>query len=100
MSSLGSARSPARDGFVTAKAIRELKALELGLDRADVRDICECLSAEDFRQRLISKVSGERLYVFSPAIVGTTLYLKLALREDCVVISCHEEPSEQAEDGF
>jgi hypothetical protein len=36
--------------------------------------------------------------VFKPPLGGTTLYLKLVLRADCVVVSFHEEGSGDDED--
>ena len=31
------------------------------------------------------------MYVFKPPFEGTTLYVKLILRTDCVLISVHED---------
>jgi hypothetical protein len=32
--------------------------------------------------------------VFRPTVTGTRLYLKLIVRRDCIVISCHEQENE------
>jgi len=78
----------------TLKALRELAALGLGLDETDACHTLTGLTAKDFRGRLVSRLTGEWMYVFGPRVGGTMVYLKLILREDCVVISFHEEEVE------
>jgi len=73
----------------TQKAERE--TVLLGLAPDDVRDVIGGLSAGDSAGRLTSETTGEWMYVFKPSIGGQTIYLKLVLREDCVVVSFHED---------
>ena len=74
---------------LTYKAERE--ALRLGLSPGDVRDVTAGLSAEDSAGRLVSETTGEWMYVFKPDVGGQIIYVKLVLREDCVVVSFHED---------
>jgi len=79
----------------TLKAIRELAALELGLDEADACDILRRLQPEDSRGRIVSETTGEWMYVFGPRIAETQLYLKVVIRTDCVVVSLHEQVDDE-----
>src|SRR6185295_13443784 len=74
---------------LTSKARRELAGL--GLDEDDACDVIVKLTARDSAGRRASKATGEWLYLFKPDLAGTTLYLKLVLRSECVVISFHED---------
>ena len=74
---------------LTYKAERE--ALLLGLSPEDVRDVIVGMGARDSGGRLASGTTGEWLYVFKPDVGGQIIYLKLVLREDCVVVSFHED---------
>jgi hypothetical protein len=38
------------------------------------------------------------MYTFKPAVAGTVVYLKLVVRIDCLVVSFHEDESEEDED--
>jgi hypothetical protein len=76
---------------LTLKAAREVSALGLGLDPEDVRDILAGLRPSESVGRLASRVTGEWMYVFRPCVGGETVYVKLILRSDCVVVSFHEE---------
>src|SRR5437016_11511720 len=78
--------------WFTLKAIRELA--ELGLDEEDACDVLTGLTAADSAGRRESATGGEWMYIFKPEIVGTVIYVKLILREDCVVISFHEDEAE------
>lgn len=75
----------------TYKALHELAALDAGLDPDDCCEILEKLRASDSAGRIRSVTSGEWLYVFKPTVAGIRLYLKLAVRGQCIVISFHEE---------
>jgi hypothetical protein len=90
-------RSLAARGRVvfTEKARAELE--ELGLSREDVAQILRLLTASDDPARLQSGPLEEWLYVFRPAVAGLRLYVKVALRHGCVVISCHEDQAEAHE---
>ena len=39
------------------------------------------------------------MYVFKPDVGGLVLYLKVVLREDCVVVSFHEDEAAGHEEG-
>ena len=75
----------------TLKALRELASLELGLDQDDAGDVLKRLTATHSAGRIRSGSSGEWMYVFKPTVTGTRLYLKLILRDGCIIISLHEE---------
>ncbi len=89
----------ANDGKVrlTVKAIAEIRGLDLGLGVFDVIDVLIALSPTDSAGRLRSSLSSEWLYVFKPRVAETVLYVKVVLRGDCVVVSFHEDESD--EDG-
>ncbi len=79
----------------TLKALRELAALELGLDETDACDILRRLQPEYSRGRIVSETTGEWMYVFVPRIAETQLYLKVIIRTDCVVVSLHEQVDDE-----
>jgi hypothetical protein len=88
----------ARKVLFTLKARRELASLQFGLDEQDACDVLANLAAEDSAGRLKSPATGEWAYVFKPMLAGTVLYVKLILRNDCVVISFHEDEGEGHEE--
>jgi hypothetical protein len=49
------------------------------------------VTPSDLTGRLLSEKTGEWMYVSKPSIDGTVLYVKVALRSACVVVSFHEE---------
>lgn len=73
------------------KARRELAALELDLDEQDACDVLANLRAEDSAGRFESVATGEWMYLFKPSLAGTVLYVKVILRDDCILISFHED---------
>ena len=75
----------------TLKALRELTTLELSLDETDICEILAGLHESDFRSRIISTITQEYLYVFSPKVADVEMYLKVVIRVNCVVISFHED---------
>ena len=81
----------ARRVLFTLKARRELASLELGLDEEDACDVLSNLTAEEAVGRLESVTTGEWMYLFKPLLAGTVLYIKLILRNDCIVVSFHED---------
>jgi hypothetical protein len=83
----------ARAGKVrfTHKALYELASLDLGLDERDALDILTNLTAEEWVGRVSSEHTDEWMHIFKPAVAGSTIYVKLILRAECVVISFHEE---------
>lgn len=75
----------------TTKALLELSNLSVPLHIGEVHRLIANLTRDDFLHRRVSIRSGEILYAFLVQIEGCSLYLKLVLREDCVVISCHDD---------
>ena len=75
----------------TLKALRELAALGLGLDPTDACDVLAILTSEDSGGRLGSESTGEWIYVFRPRVAGTLVYIKLILRNGCLVVSFHAD---------
>ena len=82
----------------TLKALRELAALDIGLDEEDACHVLANLAAGDFVERRVSKRTGEWMYIFKPSVGELIVYLKLVLRGECVVISFHEEEDRSDED--
>jgi hypothetical protein len=76
---------------LTHNALQELARLGLGLDEDDACAIIAGLGSSDFIQRIISEHTGEWMYVFKPVTDGMSLYVKLAIRGECIVISFHED---------
>lgn len=81
----------------TLKARQELAALGAGLDEQDACDILAGLAVADSAGRLVSEGTGEWMYVFKPLVAGTPVYLKLVLRECCLIISFHEDEGDRDE---
>lgn len=82
----------------TEKALRELEALDLGLNEHDGAEVVLGLTARECAGRVFSPETAEWLYVFKPPIAGSALYVKLVLRASCVVISFHRESKDENED--
>jgi hypothetical protein len=80
-----------RNVSFTLKAQRELAELGFGLDVEDACDALEKLTGKESVGRLVSRTTGEWLYVFKPRIAGEVVYIKLILRNDCLVVSFHED---------
>jgi hypothetical protein len=93
------ALAEARKVRFTHKALRELATLGLGLDEDDCCEVLQNLSAADFADRIESEITGKWMYVFKPRVAGTGLYVKLILRGDCVIVSFHEEDTEDGSEG-
>ena len=74
---------------LTRKALRE--ASTLGLAYEDVREVLGYLTAEDAAGRLASRTTGEWMYVFKPDVAGQIIYVKVVLRNNCLVVSFHED---------
>lgn len=83
---------------LTLKALRELAALDVDLDEQDLVDILAALTLDDFLARLRSDVTGEWLYAFTPQVAGARMYVKVALRASCIVISFHHQEEEDDEE--
>jgi motility quorum-sensing regulator/GCU-specific mRNA interferase toxin len=76
----------------TFKAVRELAALALDAD--DAVDVLRSLSSTDAYGRLRSEATGEWMYVFKPTVGEMVMYLKVAVRDDCIVVSFHEDEAD------
>ncbi len=68
-----------------------MASLDIGLDEEDACDVLARLGVEDSAGRLESAWTGEWMYLFKPQLAGVVLYLKLILRNDCLVVSFHED---------
>jgi hypothetical protein len=81
----------------TFKARYELAVLQLGFDEQDACDLLASLTVADSAGRLISRTTGEWLYVFKPRAGGVVLYVKLIVRSNCIVVSFHEDEGDAHE---
>ena len=82
----------------TLKATRERNALGLGI--AEACGILAGMTVEDSAGRIVSRVTGEWMYVFKPLVADSPIYVNVVLRRDCIVVSFHEdEGHERQEDG-
>ena len=92
------ALAAARRVVLTLKAQRESAGLSLGLDVENACDVLANLTAEDSGGRLQSAATGEWMYLFKPQLAGMVLYVKLILRDDCVVVSFHDDEGAACEE--
>jgi hypothetical protein len=76
---------------LTQKALEELDELPELFERSDVLAVLANLTREDCAQRTVSKRTQEWLYIFKASRLGLHLYIKVVLREDCMVIPFHED---------
>ncbi|MEK7667476.1 MAG: type II toxin-antitoxin system MqsR family toxin [Gemmatimonadota bacterium] len=81
----------------TEKALAEMAAF--GLARDDVVQILTGLRSAGAPTRMRSSQGPEWMYEFRPRAVGLLLYLKVVLRHDVVVVSCHEDQAQEGPDG-
>ena len=98
---LGRIRERAKQRRVnfTYKALRELVTLGSGLDPDDACDVLARLEETDFHDRLKSESTGEWLYVFKPTVAEMLVYVKLIVRETCLVVSFHEDEGVSDDEG-
>lgn len=75
----------------TYKAVREIASIDYGLDYDDICQILMDLTPKDSEGRIISNSTKEWMYVFKPEIGNMSIYLKVILRDDCIVVSFHED---------
>lgn len=61
------------------------------LSHEDGEDIIAGLGRQDFHRRLRSHVLAEPLWVFRPEVNDEVLWVKLALRADCIIVSFHRD---------
>jgi motility quorum-sensing regulator/GCU-specific mRNA interferase toxin len=76
----------------TLKAMRELAGIDLDAD--DAVDVLRSLTSADAHARLRSARTAEWIYVFKPVVGEMVIYLKIALRDDCIVVSFHEDEAD------
>ncbi len=88
-----------RNVLFTLKALRELAGLDLGLDEEDACEVLAELTAEDSAGRVASATTGEWMYLFKPQVSETILYVRVILRNICVVVSFHEDEDGSDEGG-
>jgi hypothetical protein len=81
---------------LTYKALWEVG--NLGLAPEDVQDVLVSLVPSDSTGRVGSGTTGEWMYVFKPYVGARVLYVKLILRDGCVVVSFHEDEGEGHEE--
>jgi hypothetical protein len=84
-------RELARSGrvYFTAKSRLELSAL--ALYEQDAVDVLCALTTADSHGRLRSAETPEWMYVFKPIVGYALVYVKVVLRDDCIVVSFHED---------
>lgn len=70
----------------------------MGFAPEDVRDVLATLTPRDSVGRLISRSTGEWLYVFKLEVGGDVIYVKLVLRASCIVVSFHEDEGTDDQD--
>jgi hypothetical protein len=76
-----------------------MASLGIGLDEEDACDVLTRLAVEDSAGRVESAWTGEWMYLFKPQLAGVVLYLKLIVRNDCLVVSFHEDEGAGHEEG-
>ena len=81
----------AATGHVRLTYKAEAEALLLGFSPEDVSEIMAGLEEEDCTGRLASATTGEWMYVFKADVGGLIIYVNVLLRENCVVVSFHED---------
>jgi hypothetical protein len=52
-----------------------------------------------FIRKAASQETAEWMYVFKPVVSGMVIYLKLILRAGCLVVSFHEDETDEEENG-
>ncbi len=65
--------------------------MELALDPEDACDVLERPKLGDLAERIRSKETDEWMYVFKPHVAAIDLYIKVILRDECLVVSFHED---------
>jgi hypothetical protein len=81
----------ARQVRFTLKARRELAVLPFAFHEQDACDVLSQLASRDCIGRTASLVTGEWLYLFKITLACTLLYIKVIIRDQCVVVSFHED---------
>lgn len=82
---------------ITTKAHAEIAMLGAPFDPDECVLVLMSLRPDEFDQRVWSEHGFEWLYVFRPCVHGVPLYVKLALRHRCFVVSFHAEEGDHAE---
>ncbi len=82
----------------TWKAYDEMD--ELGVDEPDALEVLGDLSMGDFVERLrFEQEPFDWLYVFKPVLADLQIYVKVAVRQSCIVISFHEDNFDGDDEG-
>src|SRR5690242_16470901 len=61
------------------------------VDETDVCHLLLDLKISDFKERKHSNITDEWLYIFLISVEDCQIYLKLILRNNCLIISFHED---------
>ena len=95
---LSRVRKLAEQGRVnfTRKAYRELATFDQPIVESDAIDIIIAFTEHDFVQRIKSHITGEHMYVFKTRIGNLWIYVKLLLRDECIIVSFHEDTEDHA----
>jgi hypothetical protein len=73
-------------------AVGELEGIgRWRLYEQDGVDVLCALASTDSHGRLRSAESPEWMYVFKPTVGDVLVYVKVVLRDDCIVVSFHED---------
>lgn len=80
----------------TEKARSELAALDLY--ELDAVEMMAEFTSSELVDRIQSTSSGEPLYVFKPRLGNSRLYVKMAFRSYCDVISFHPDSGEEIDE--
>ena len=96
---VGRIRRMATTGQVrfTTKAREEIALLGPPFDRDECLQVLMSLHPDQFIRRVWSEQTLEWLYVFRSHVHEVSLYVKLALRQGCFVISFHVEEGDHAD---
>lgn len=78
----------------TAKAQQELDDLDFDFDLDDAAEVVSELTSDDFYSRIRSTFQNEWMYVFKPEVFDVILYVKLVIRDRCIVVSFHNDADE------
>ena len=78
---------------LTHKALSEVASL--GINEMDALDILLRLVEADASSRFRSERGTGWMYVFRPVVAEVKLYVKLMVKDGCVVISFHENEAGQ-----
>lgn len=70
----------------------------MGLTEPAAFEIVQSLTARNLVARITSETSGEELHVFKTLFDDLLVYIKIAFRAECIVISIHEDNGESGDE--